>query len=50
MASTYLEAARAALLWTTAPTYDNLASAQAKMDDARQILGKLEASEWMMPR
>lgn len=50
MASTYLEAARATLLWTTAPTDDNLSSAQAMVDHARQILGELEASEWVMPR
>ena len=50
MASTYLEAARAALLWTTAPTDDNLSSAQTTIDQARQILGELESSEWMTPR
>jgi hypothetical protein len=48
MASAYLEAARATLVWTTAPTEHNLAHAQKQLDSARQFLSELEASEWTL--
>lgn len=47
MASAYLEAARATLLWTTAPTEENLAKAQQLLEMARQARDELEASEWI---
>lgn len=46
MASAYLEAARATLLWTTAPNDENLARAEELLEIARQAREDLEASEW----
>jgi hypothetical protein len=46
MASEYLEAARATLVWTTTPTNDNLSKAQNHLASARERLSELEASEW----
>lgn len=48
MANAYLEAARATLLWTTAPNEENLAHAQEQLEMARRILEELEASEWTL--
>lgn len=48
MANAYLEAARATLLWTTAPNEANLAHAQEQLEKARRILDELEASEWTL--
>ncbi|MDX9991588.1 MAG: hypothetical protein RBS68_06005 [Anaerolineales bacterium] len=50
MASEYLEAARATLVWTTTPTEDNLNKAQGHLSAARILLSELEASEWTTPR
>jgi hypothetical protein len=50
MASAYLEAARATLVWTTAPTEHNLNNAQQQLEIARQALRELEASEWTTTR
>jgi hypothetical protein len=46
MSSAYLEAARATLTWTTAPTEENLSKANTLLTLARQALAELEASEW----
>ena len=46
MASAYLEAARATLLWTTAPNAENLARAEELLEIARQAREELESSEW----
>jgi hypothetical protein len=48
MANAYLEAARATLLWTTAPNQENLTHAQEQLEMARRILDELEASEWTL--
>lgn len=48
MANAYLEAARATLLWTTAPNDINLTHAQEELEKARRILEGLEASEWTL--
>lgn len=48
MATAYLEAARATLLWTTAPSDVNLGAAQEQLAKARRILEELEASEWTL--
>lgn len=47
MASEYLEAARATLVWTTTPTEENLLKAQNHLASARILLSELEASEWI---
>jgi hypothetical protein len=46
-ASAYLEAARTMLQWVTAPTEENLLSAQQALSAARQSRTELERSEWM---
>jgi hypothetical protein len=48
-ANAYLEASRAMLQWVTAPTVENLASAQQTLTQARQPLDELEQSEWIRP-
>jgi hypothetical protein len=48
MATAYLDAARATLLWTTAPSDVNLGAAQEQLAKARRILEELEASEWTL--
>lgn len=45
---TYLEAARAALVWSSAPTDENLADADALLQKAQAGMKKLEASEWLV--
>jgi hypothetical protein len=46
MASEYLEAARATLVWTTTPIDRNFNTAQGHLEAARNLLSELEASEW----
>jgi hypothetical protein len=46
MASEYLEAARATLVWTTTPIDRNFNTAQGHLEAARYLLSELEASEW----
>jgi hypothetical protein len=46
-ASAYLETSRAMLQWVTAPTEENLASAQNSLNQARQVRKRLEQSEWI---
>jgi hypothetical protein len=46
MASEYLEAARATLVWTTTPTDSNFDTAQGHLETARNLLSELETSEW----
>lgn len=46
MASEYLEAARATLVWTTTPTDSNFNTTQVHLEAARNLLSELEASEW----
>jgi hypothetical protein len=48
MATAYLDAARATLLWTTASSEVNLGIAQEQLAKARRILEELEASEWTL--
>lgn len=47
MASEYLEAARATLVWTTTPTAGNHEKAQMHLERARRYLIEMETSEWM---
>ncbi len=48
-ASGYLDAARAMLLWVTAPNEENSSTAQKALDQARQSLEELEQSQWISP-
>ena len=48
-ANAYLEASRAMLLWVSAPTDANLATAKQALDLAKQTVGELEKSEWIHP-
>ena len=44
---TYLEAARSALQWVSAPEKKNLDSAAQKLEKARKMKLELEANHWL---
>ncbi len=46
----YLEASRIALRWLSLPEQANLEQAQAKLIEARDMLGELEGSQWLEKR
>ena len=43
----YLEAARSALQWVSAPTKENQDAAGQKIDEARRMKSELEANKWL---
>lgn len=47
---TYLEAARSALQWVSAPENNNLDTATQKLADARKMKSELEANQWLNSR
>lgn len=45
----YLEAARSALVWVSTPSAEQLATAKANLEKARQQVDQLSQSEWLAP-
>ena len=44
---TYLEAARSALQWVSAPEKKNQDTATQKLEEARKMKSELEANQWL---
>ena len=47
---TYLEAARSAMQWVSAPEKPNQDTAKQKLEDARMMMKELEANQWLKSR
>ncbi len=46
----YLEAARSALQWVSAPDKNNLDQAVQKLKDSRKMKSNLEENQWLISR